>query len=245
MDNDKSIKTLTRSKLRPFRYHPYKVKEDEDMANLVNSIKEEGVISPIIVRKVGKDLEKINEKYIYQNTCFENKLIKYTMLGKKKELFLRNCKIEATSPLYIKERIVFHNCIFDNVKISKCNFKNVVFYNCRFNNSIIVNSILANSYFINCKGIETVDFMENNMQGVSVIGSKVNLNELVEKQNRFEDILIQEEMLEVQHGNVAVLEEKKEDDQEMKEENERQIIKNEIYSSQELSQDFLNNKLFL
>ena len=25
-------------------------------------------------------LEKINEKYIYQNTCFENKLIKYTML---------------------------------------------------------------------------------------------------------------------------------------------------------------------
>ena len=55
MDNDKSIKTLTRSKLRPFRYHPYKVKEDEDMANLVNSIKEEGVITPIIVRKVGKD----------------------------------------------------------------------------------------------------------------------------------------------------------------------------------------------
>ena len=42
-------------------------------------------------------LEKIDEKYIYQNTCFENKLIKYTMLGKKKELFLRNCKIEATS----------------------------------------------------------------------------------------------------------------------------------------------------
>lgn len=41
------------------------------------------------------------------------------------------------------------------------------------------------------------------MQDVSVIGSKVNLNELVEKQNRFEDILIQEEMLEVQHGNVA------------------------------------------
>ena len=82
------------------------------------------------------------------------------------------------------------------------------------------------------------------MQGVSVIGSKVNLNELEEKQNRFEDILIQEEILEFQHGNVAVSKEKKEDDQEMKEENERQIIKNEIYSSQELSQDFLNNKLF-
>ncbi len=55
MDNDKSIKILTRSKLKPFRYHPYKVKEDEDIANLVNSIKEDGVISLIIVRKVGKD----------------------------------------------------------------------------------------------------------------------------------------------------------------------------------------------
>ena len=87
MDNDKSIKTLTRSKLRPFRYHPYKVKEDEDMANLVNSIKEEGVISPIIVRKVGKDLEKINEKYIYQNTCFENKLIRYNAWKKERTVF--------------------------------------------------------------------------------------------------------------------------------------------------------------
>ncbi len=193
-----------------------------------------------------KHLEKIDEKYIYQNTFFENMLIKYTMLGKKKELFLRNCLIEATSlsSLDIKERIVFHNCIFDNVKISKCNFKNAIFYNCEFNNSVIVNSILANSYFINCKGIETIDFMENNMQEVSVIGCKVNLKELEEKQNRFEDILIQEEMLEAQHGKVAVLKEKEEDDQEMKEENERQIIKNEIYSNQELSQDFFNNKLF-
>ena len=87
MDNDKSIKTLTRSKLRPFRYHPYKVKEDEDMANLVNSIKEEGVISPIIVRKVGKDLEKINEKYIYQNTCFEINSSNIQCLEKRKNCF--------------------------------------------------------------------------------------------------------------------------------------------------------------
>ena len=138
-------------------------------------------------------LEKIDEKSIYQNTRFENKLIKYTMLGKKKELFLRNCKIETTSfsSLDIKERIVFHNCIFDNVKISKCNFKNAIFYNCNFNDSIIINSILANSYFINCRGIETIDFIENNLQEISVIGGKVNLNELEEKQNKFEDILIQ------------------------------------------------------
>ena len=69
MDNDKSIKTLTRSKLRPFRYHPYKVKEDEDMANLVNSIKEEGVISQIIVRKVGKDNYEILSSHRRFKAC--------------------------------------------------------------------------------------------------------------------------------------------------------------------------------
>lgn len=55
MDNDKSIKTLTRSKLRPFRY-PYKVKEDED-------------ISPIIVRKVGKDNYEILSGYRRFKAC--------------------------------------------------------------------------------------------------------------------------------------------------------------------------------
>ena len=51
-------------------------------------------------------LEKIDEKFIYQNTSFESKMIKYTMLGKKKELFLRNCLIEATSlsSLDVKDR---------------------------------------------------------------------------------------------------------------------------------------------
>ena len=67
MDNDKSIKTLTRSKLRPFRYHPYKIKEDEDMANLVNSIKEEGVISPIHVLKINSSNIQCLEK---RKNCF-------------------------------------------------------------------------------------------------------------------------------------------------------------------------------
>lgn len=189
-------------------------------------------------------LEKIDEKFIYQNTSFENKMIKYTMLGKKKELFLRNCLIEATSlsSLDVKDRVVFHNCIFNNVKITKCNFKNSVFYNCQFNNSIIIGSILTNSYFVNCRGVETIDFMENNLQGVSVFGNELNLNELEEKQNTIEGILVQKEMFEISHGNIAVFDEKKEGNKDML--NERQIIKNEIYSSQELTQDFFNNKLF-
>ena len=84
--------------------------------------------------------------------------------------------------------------------------------------------------------------MENNLQGVSVFGNELNLNELEEKQNTIEGILVQKEMFEISHGNIAVFDEKKEGNKDML--NERQIIKNEIYSSQELTQDFFNNKLF-
>ena len=52
MEKENEIRYVTRSKLRPFRYHPYLVREDEEMANLVNSIKENGVIEPLIVRKI-------------------------------------------------------------------------------------------------------------------------------------------------------------------------------------------------
>lgn len=54
MKSKEEVEYLTRSQLRPFRYNPYLIKQDEDMANLVKSIKEYGIISPIIVRKVSK-----------------------------------------------------------------------------------------------------------------------------------------------------------------------------------------------
>lgn len=38
------------SKLHPFENHPFQVKDDENMDLLMTSIKENGVLSPIIVR---------------------------------------------------------------------------------------------------------------------------------------------------------------------------------------------------
>ncbi len=37
-------------KLKPFENHPYKVKDDEEMETLVDSVKEHGILSPIITR---------------------------------------------------------------------------------------------------------------------------------------------------------------------------------------------------
>ena len=44
------IKYLNVNELKPFEEHPFKVRIDEEMDELVDSIKENGVVSPIIAR---------------------------------------------------------------------------------------------------------------------------------------------------------------------------------------------------
>ena len=39
-------------KLRTFEGHPFKVLDDEDMGNLIESIRQQGILSPLIVRTV-------------------------------------------------------------------------------------------------------------------------------------------------------------------------------------------------
>ena len=39
-------------KLKPFENHPYYVKDDDEMLNLTQSIKETGILSPLIVRPI-------------------------------------------------------------------------------------------------------------------------------------------------------------------------------------------------
>ena len=43
-------KNIPIEKLRPFENHPYKVQDNEEMERLAESIKQNGVVSPIIVR---------------------------------------------------------------------------------------------------------------------------------------------------------------------------------------------------
>lgn len=40
------------SKIQDFPNHPYKVKDDESMAELVESVKKQGLIQPVLVRPI-------------------------------------------------------------------------------------------------------------------------------------------------------------------------------------------------
>ncbi len=51
----KNMKKLDVTKLREFENHPYKVNHDDEMEMLIESIKEHGILSPIIVRPLEND----------------------------------------------------------------------------------------------------------------------------------------------------------------------------------------------
>lgn len=52
-------KNISIEKLHPFENHPYKVQDNEEMEHLAESIRENGVVSPVIVRP----LENTEDEY--------------------------------------------------------------------------------------------------------------------------------------------------------------------------------------
>lgn len=48
----KNITYIEVEKLKPFDNHPYYVKDDDEMMNLIESVKENGILSPLIVRPI-------------------------------------------------------------------------------------------------------------------------------------------------------------------------------------------------
>ncbi len=59
-DNPNGITEISVSALIDFKNHPFKVKNDEKMADMIESIKEYGVLTPIIVRPKNNNYEVIS-----------------------------------------------------------------------------------------------------------------------------------------------------------------------------------------
>ena len=55
VSNEESAMDLEIVKIRPFKDHPFKVVDDEKMQDLVESIRTNGILSPVLVRPVGND----------------------------------------------------------------------------------------------------------------------------------------------------------------------------------------------
>ena len=56
VSNEESAMDLEIDKIRPFRNHPFKVLDDDKMQDLVESIRTNGILSPVLVRPIGNDI---------------------------------------------------------------------------------------------------------------------------------------------------------------------------------------------
>jgi len=56
VSNEESAMDLEIDKIRPFRNHPFKVLDDDKMQDLVESIRTNGILSPVLVRPIGNDV---------------------------------------------------------------------------------------------------------------------------------------------------------------------------------------------
>lgn len=56
VSNEESALDLEIEKIRSFRNHPFKVLDDEKMQDLVESIRTNGILSPVLVRPIGSDI---------------------------------------------------------------------------------------------------------------------------------------------------------------------------------------------
>ena len=54
------VRIVEISKIKDFPNHPFLVKDDESMAQLVNSIRMNGVLNPVIARRIDDDHYELN-----------------------------------------------------------------------------------------------------------------------------------------------------------------------------------------
>ena len=56
VSNEESAMDIEIAKIRPFKDHPFKVVDDEKMQDLVESIRTNGILSPVLIRPIGNDI---------------------------------------------------------------------------------------------------------------------------------------------------------------------------------------------
>ena len=59
IDEDERIVEIEIERLRPFRSHPFKVKDDQEMKDLIDSISRYGILTPLVVRPLPEGVYEI------------------------------------------------------------------------------------------------------------------------------------------------------------------------------------------
>jgi len=71
------------SKIKDFPNHPFLVKDDESMAQLVNSIRMNGVLNPVIARKIDDDYYELISGHRRKHACILLGIDRIPLIGRK------------------------------------------------------------------------------------------------------------------------------------------------------------------
>ena len=69
-EQKETVTEIPLAKIRDFPEHPYQVRDDESMFELVESIKERGLIQPVLVRPVDDGYEMVSGHHKTEKQCY-------------------------------------------------------------------------------------------------------------------------------------------------------------------------------
>ena len=80
--NEESAMEIEISKIHPFKNHPFKVLDDEKMQDLVESVKINGVLTPVLLRM--DEINQIQMLSIFNNCVMAKKVSRSLTFSEKK-----------------------------------------------------------------------------------------------------------------------------------------------------------------
>jgi len=77
------VRVVDISLIKDFPGHPFLVKDDESMAQLVKSIEMNGVLNPVIARKIGEDQYELISGHRRKHACILLGIKKIPLIGRE------------------------------------------------------------------------------------------------------------------------------------------------------------------
>lgn len=68
-DQRQAVKNIPLEQLKPFKNHPFQVRDDEEFRRLVESIEIHGVIHPAVARQIGEDCYELISGHRRKAAC--------------------------------------------------------------------------------------------------------------------------------------------------------------------------------
>lgn len=104
MIQNTKIDTVPISKLHPFANHPYKIRENAEMEELIESVKENGILTPLTVRAIGNEQYEIisghRRLYAAQKAGLQSvPALIYTMTKEEAAIALVDCNLHRENIL--------------------------------------------------------------------------------------------------------------------------------------------------